>query len=241
MTKINILAFGAHPDDVELSAGGTIAKHVKLGFKCGIIDLTQGELGTRGTVETRKNEAELSSKILGLTIRENLGLADGFFEVNKESILAVVKIIRKYQPDIVLANAPNDRHPDHAKASKLLVEACYLSGLSKIKTFENGIEQQEYRPKNLYHYIQDYYLDPSFVVDISEFFNQKMESVSAFSTQFYSENKNLTGPKTPISGKDFYEFIEAKARQLGRNINVEFAEGFISDKTIGVNTLMDLK
>jgi bacillithiol biosynthesis deacetylase BshB1 len=241
MTKINLLAFGAHPDDVELSAGGTIAKHVKMGLSCGIIDLTQGELGTRGNAETRAVEAQNASKILGLSIRENLKLSDGFFEVNQENILAVVKVIRKYQPDIVLANAPNDRHPDHGRGAKLLIEACYLSGLSKIETFDNNEKQNAHRPKNLYHYIQDYYLEPTFLVDISVHFETKKKSINAYSTQFYTPSENSSEPQTPISGKDFSDFLEGRARMFGRSIQVEYAEGFISNKTIGISSLLDLR
>lgn len=239
-TKVDILAFGAHPDDVELSAGGTIAKHVSMGMSCVLVDLTQGELGTRGTAETRKIEAENAAKILQLSGRECLNFPDGFITVNQENILKVIQVIRKYQPKIVLANAPNDRHTDHSKAAQLVKEACFLSGLQKIQTFLDGETQVPHRPENLFHYIQDYYLEPSFLVDISAHFSKKMESVLAYSTQFYQEGEQNNSPNTPISGKDFQQFLEARARVFGRRIQVEFAEGFITAQTVGIKSFQDL-
>ena len=237
---IDILAFGAHPDDVELSCSGTLLKQKTLGNSIGIIDLTRGELGSRGTPEKRNEEAKRSSLILGLNIRENLGLADGFFEENEETLNKIITVIRKYKPSIVLANAPSDRHPDHGRASQIMRRACFLSGLIKIKTKIDGKEQLPHRPKNIYFYIQDRNIGPDFVVDISGFFDKKMESILAFDSQFFSENSQE--PKTPISGQEFLKFIESRSRDFGRMINTEFGEGFISEKgCLGINDLNQLR
>lgn len=237
--KLDILVFAAHPDDAELSCSGTIVKHIKKGYKVGIVDLTQGELGSRGTVETRKAEAENSKKILGLSVRENLKLKDGFFEINEPTKLLVAKAIRKYQPEIILANAPEDRHPDHGRASKLIYESCFISGLQKIELLdETGTSLEKWRPKNLFYYIQDRYLKPDFAVDITEEWSKKLQSIKAFETQFF--NPSMDGPVTPISTEGFWHFLEARARDFGRDINAEFAEGFINSKLTGVSDLFTL-
>ncbi len=237
---IDILAFGAHPDDVELSCSGTLLKQKTLGNSIGIIDLTRGELGSRGTPEKRDEEAKRSSLILGLDIRENLGLADGFFEENEETLKKIITVIRKYKPSIILANAPSDRHPDHGRASQIMRRACFLSGLIKIKTKIDGKEQLPHRPKNIYFYIQDRNIGPDLVVDISGFFDKKMESILAFESQFFSQNSQE--PKTPISGQEFLKFIESRSREFGRMINTEFGEGFISEKgCLGINDLNQLR
>lgn len=240
MKKIDLLAFSAHPDDVELAAAGTLLRHQKLGFSIGIIDLTQGELGSRGSAELRKKEAEASSKILNLDVRENLKFRDGFFENNEANKRAIIEVIRKYQPKIILANSISDRHPDHGRAAKLVSEACFLSGLIKVKTELNGQEQKAHRPEKVYHYIQDNYLKPDFVFDITEVYEQKKKAIEAFSSQFYNPDYAATEAKTPISGRDFQEFLEGRARQFGRIGKCDFAEGFICDAGFGVNNLFDL-
>ncbi len=236
--KLDILAFGAHPDDVELSAAGTIIKATAEGKKVGIIDLTRGELGSRGSAEIRDKEAEQAKEILGLSVRENLALADGFFEISEVSKRAVVKAIRKYQPDIVLANAVSDRHPDHGKGAKLVHEAAFLSGLLKIRTDLGGVNQEHWRPKRVFHYIQDHYIKPDFVVNISGLFERKMESVMAYSSQFFSENDK--GVKTPISGEDFVKYLEGRARQMGREAGFEMGEGFTVSHPLGGESLFDV-
>ncbi|WP_417290143.1 bacillithiol biosynthesis deacetylase BshB1 [Corallibacter sp.] len=237
--KLDILAIGAHPDDVELGCGATIAKEIANGKKVGIIDLTRGELGTRGTAETRKEEAENAAKILGVSVRENLGFADGFFVNDKEHQLAIIKMIRKYQPEIVLCNAIDDRHIDHGKGSKLVSDACFLSGLIKIETSEDKKSQEPWRPKHVYHYIQWKHIEPDFVVDISEFIDVKMKAVMAYKTQFY--NPDEKGPQTPISSKNFTDSINYRARDLGRLVGVEYAEGFTVERYVSVNSLFDIK
>jgi bacillithiol biosynthesis deacetylase BshB1 len=238
MSKMDILAFGAHPDDVELSCSGTLIKHIKAGMKVGIVDLTEGELGSRGSVDSRYEESARAMEILGVSVRENLKMPDGFIFKNKENLLKVIQALRKYQPKIVLANAISDRHTDHGKAADLIAEACFLSGLKRIETNEEGIAQEAFRPSALYHYIQDNYIDPDFVIDITPHFEQKMKSVLAYETQFY--NPDQKGPKTPISGEDFLKFLEARAREMGRKIQSEFGEGFTKNRTIGVELLTDL-
>lgn len=236
--KLNILAFGAHPDDVELSCSGTIISHISNGKTAGIIDLTAGEMGSRGTVAIRALEAQAAAKILGCTVRDNLGLADGFLEVSNENILLVVQSIRKYQPDIILCNAPEDRHPDHGKASKLVEEAAFLSGLLKIETADNGIAQQPWRPKIVLKYIQDRWLTPDVVVDITPFWEQRMESIKAHSSQFFDPNSNE--PATYIASKNFFDSIESRSREMGRSAQFQYAEGFITSRVIGVKNLIDL-
>jgi len=239
MTKLDVLVFAAHPDDAELGCSGTIAAQIAQGNKVGIVDFTQGEMGTRGTPEIRLQEAENAAKILGLTIRENLGFQDVFFRDDEEHQLKLIQAIRKYQPEIVLANAVNDRHPDHGKGSSLASKACFMSGLAKIETFQDGIVQSPWRPKFVYHYIQNNYIEPDFIVDISEFWELKIKSIAAFGSQFY--NPSSQEPASFISSPEFLPFIEARARELGHRINVKYAEGFTVERYIGVSNLFDLK
>jgi len=237
--KLDILAFGAHPDDVELGCSGTIAKEVSLGKKVGIIDLTRGELGTRGSVEIRNSESAKASEILGVVVRENLDMRDGFFVNDEAHQLKVIEMIRKYQPEIVLCNAITDRHIDHGKGSKLVSDACFLSGLRQIKTELNGETQEAWRPKVVYHYIQWQNIEPDFVVDISEFMDKKMDSVLAYGSQFYDPNSKE--PESPISSKNFLESLNYRSRDLGRLTGVEYAEGFTVERYLAVNSLGDLK
>jgi len=237
--KLDILAFGAHPDDVELGCGGTLAKEISLGRKVGIIDLTQGELGTRGSVEIRKVESELASKILGISVRENLYMRDGFFSNDETHQMQVIKMIRKYRPNIVLCNAIRDRHIDHGKGSKLVSDSCFLSGLTKIETALDGENQDSWRPNHVYHYIQWEHIEPDFVVDISGFVDKKTDSILAYASQFYSENSQE--PSTPIATKNFLESIHYRSRDLGRLVGVEFAEGFTVERYLAVNSFSDLK
>ena len=237
--KLDILAFGAHPDDVELGCSGTIAKEVSLGKKVGIIDLTRGELGTRGSVEIRNSESAKASENLGVSVRENLDMRDGFFINDEAHQLKIIEILRKYRPEIVLCNAITDRHIDHGKGSKLVSDACFLSGLIKIETELNGKKQQAWRPKVVYHYIQWQNIEPDFVVDISEFLDKKMESVLAYGSQFYDPNSNE--PVTPITSKTFLDSVKYRAEDLGRLVGVEYAEGFTTERYLAVNSLGDLK
>lgn len=236
--KLDILAFGAHPDDVELGCGATIAKEVARGKTVGIIDLTRGELGTRGTAKTRDEEAKQAAHILGVNIRENLGFADGFFVNDKEHQLEIIKMVRKYQPDMVLCNAIDDRHIDHGKGSRLVSDACFLSGLLKIETQLDGKVQDKWRPKLVYHYIQWKNLEPDVAVDVTGYIDTKMASVLAYKTQFYDpESKE---PQTPISSKNFTDSIKYRARDLGRLIGTEYAEGFNVERYAAVDSLFDL-
>lgn len=237
--KLDILAFGAHPDDVELGCSGTIAKEVSLGKKVGIIDLTRGELGTRGSVEIRNSESAKASEILGVVVRENLDMRDGFFVNDETHKLKVIEMIRKYQPEIVLCNAITDRHIDHGKGSKLVSDACFLSGLRQIKTELNGETQEVWRPKVVYHYIQWQNIEPDFVVDISEFMDKKMDSVLAYGSQFYDPNSKE--PVSPITSKNFLDSINYRAQDLGRLVGVDYAEGFTTERYLAVNSLGDLK
>ena len=238
--KLDILAFGSHPDDVELGCGGTIAKEISLGKRVGVVDLTRGELGTRGSAEIRDSEAKASAKILGVSIRENLDFADGFFVNDKKHQLQVIKMIRKYRPDIVLCNAINDRHIDHGKGSKLVSDACFLSGLVKIDTkFEGEEEWQEpWRPKHVYHYIQWKNITPDFVMNITGYMDKKMESIKAYASQFYDSNSNE--PETPITSKNFFDSLDYRARDFGRLIGVEHAEGFTAERLLAVDKLDNL-
>lgn len=236
--KLNILAIAVHPDDVELSCAGTLLKHIDMGKKVGILDLTRGELGSRGTAETRDVEAADSAKILGVHVRENVRMADGFFTHTEENLRRIIAILRKYQPDIVLANALNDRHPDHGRAAKLTADACFLSGLVRIETELDGKIQDKWRPKALYHYIQDYYRKPDFVIDITSYMEQKTKAIMAFKTQFFDpESKE---PETPISSKAFLDFLSARAQEMGRPAGFLYAEGFEVVRIPGVNDLFDL-
>ena len=237
--KIDILAFAAHPDDVELSAAGTLIKHIKQGKKVALVDLTQGELGSRGTVETRYAEAADASKILGLSARINLKMEDGFFTHSQENLLKIIEQIRYFKPEIVLCNAIDDRHPDHGRASKLVSEACFLSGLRKIETGHDEDKQEAHRPKAVYHYIQDRYIQPDFVVDVTEFVEQKFEAVRAYKTQFYDPNSKE--PQTPISGEEFFGFLRGRMAEFGRSIGVNYAEGFTVERIPGVESFFDLK
>ena len=232
--KLDILAFGAHPDDVELSCGGTIIKYVKEGKRVGIVDLTKGELGTRGDVPTRNSESSVSQNILGVEKRINLDIGDGWFEINKENKLKVVKAIRKYKPTIILANAEDDRHPDHPRAAQLLKEAFFLSGLKKIKTIDDEVVQNIWRPKYLFHYIQYRYLKPDFVVDVSSYFETKMKAILSFKSQFYEPGKDSD---TLISSKKYLDFIKGRSHEMGSSIQVKHGEGFTSS----VPLQMDLK
>ncbi len=238
--KLDILVFGAHPDDAELGAGGTIAKEVANGKKVGVIDLTRGELGTRGTAAIRDEEAAAAGKILGLAIRENMEFADGFFLNDKNHQLAIIRKIRYYRPDIVLCNAVEDRHIDHARGSELVSNACFLSGLIKIDTKLEGDDQWQdaWRPKQVYHFIQWKNLEPDFVLDISGFIDKKMEAIEAYASQFYDPKSKE--PSTPISSKNFTESVVYRARDLGRIVGVEYAEGFTTERYIGVKRLGDI-
>ncbi|MDO9595177.1 MAG: bacillithiol biosynthesis deacetylase BshB1 [Lutibacter sp.] len=236
--KLAILAIGAHPDDVELGCGATIAKEISLGKKVGILDLTKGELGTRGSAEIRADEAKNGAKILGVAIRENLGFADGFFVNDEKHQLEVIKIIRKYKPEIVLCNAFDDRHIDHPKGSKLVSDACFLSGLVKVETELDGIKQEAWRPKFVYHYIQWKNLEPDFVVDVTGFIDLKMEAVKAYSSQFYDPNS--TEPSSPISSKNFLDSVLYRAQDLGRLVGVEAAEGFNTERYVAVKSFDNL-
>jgi bacillithiol biosynthesis deacetylase BshB1 len=236
--KLDILAFGAHPDDVELSCSGTLVVEVNNGKKVGIVDLTQGEMGTRGSAEIRAKEAKKAAEIMGLTIRENLGFKDALFPNDEAHKTEVIKMLRKYQPDVVFCNAIRDRHIDHGRASTLVSEACFLSGLEKYKTKIDGEDQVKWRPQQVYHYIQWYDIEPDFVVDISDTINTKIEAVKAYDTQFH--NPNSKEPETPISSSNFMESISYRARNFGRIIGVNYAEGFTVERYIGVKSVFDL-
>ena len=237
--KLDILAIGAHPDDVELGCGATIAKEISLGKKVGILDLTRGELGTRGSVEIREKEAKKAASILGVKLRENLDFSDGFFVNDKKHQMEVIKIIRKYQPKIVLCNAIDDRHLDHAKGSELVSNACFLSGLRKIETFEKGKNQKTWRPMYVYHYIQWKNIEPDFVVEVNDFIDIKLKAVKAYDSQFY--NPKSKEPTSPIASKNFLDSITYRAQDLGRIIGVDFAEGFTTERYIAIDQLDDLK
>lgn len=232
--KLDILAFGAHPDDVELSCAGTLLVEKGNGKKVGVIDLTQGELGTRGSAEIRKQEAAAAAKILQLDVRENLEFADGFFKNDEAHQRRIIKAIRKYQPEIILCNAPEDRHPDHGKSAQLIEDAVFLSGLRKIETTDGGRQQEVWRPAYVFNYIQDRYLHPNFVIDISAVMEQKIAAVRAYGTQF--DNPDLNEPQTYISTPDFLDSIIYRAKMLGKMIGVKYAEGYISKKMIGFNS-----
>jgi len=236
--KLDILAFGAHPDDVELGCGGTIAKEVSLGKKVGIVDLTRGELGTRGSVEIRNQESANAAEILGVSVRENLDMRDGFFVNDEKHQLEIIKMIRKYQPEIVICNAIDDRHIDHGKGSKLVSDACFLSGLMKIETVADGKKQEAWRPKLVYHYIQWKNIEPDFVVDITGFTEKKIAAILAYGSQFY--NANSDEPETPIATKNFLESLNYRAQDLGRLIGTDYAEGFTVERYLAVNSLGDL-
>lgn len=236
--KLDILAFGAHPDDVELGCAGTLAKEIALGRKVGIVDLTQGELGTRGSVEKRYQEAAKAVEVLGVAVRENLKFRDGFFINDENHQLEIVKRIRKYRPEIVICNAVDDRHIDHPKGSKLVSDACFLSGLRMLETVHEGVKQEAYRPKVVYHYIQWKNIEPDFVVDITGFMDKKLAAVMAYDSQFFKPNSDE--PLTPIATRNFQESVHYRAQDLGRLIGVEYAEGFTTERYVAINSLSDL-
>lgn len=236
--KLDILAFGAHPDDVELGCGGTLAKEIALGKKVGIVDLTRGELGTRGSVAIRNQESAAAAKILGVTVRENLDMRDGFFVNDEAHQLKIIEMIRKYKPEIVICNAIDDRHIDHGKGSKLVSDACFLSGLMRIETEHQGLKQEAWRPKLVYHYIQWKNSTPDFVVDITGYNEKRIEAILAYSSQFY--NPNSDEPVTPIATKNFLESLNYRVQDFGRLIGTDYAEGFTVERYLGVNSLGDL-
>jgi N-acetylglucosamine malate deacetylase 1 len=239
--KLDILAIGVHPDDVELGCSGTIIKEIQQGRKVGIIDLTQGELGTRGTVETRYAEAAAAAAILGVQVRENLKMRDGFFQHDEAHLRLLIQAIRTYRPSIVLANAPEDRHPDHGRAAKLIQDACFLSGLMRIETVDqSGQVQDRWRPAYVLHYIQDRLLEPDVVIDISSVFEQRMQSIQAYGTQFFNPTDTVEVPQTYISSPAFYEGVIARARMMGKRIGVAYGEGFITEKVPGLSFISDL-
>jgi len=239
--KLDILAIGVHLDDVELGCSGVLLRELKNGKKTGILDLTQGELGSRGTVETRYAEAANAAMILGVQVRENLKMADGFLKNDEEHQRKIITVLRKYQPEIIITNALHDRHPDHGRASQLTEDAAYLSGLIKIKTVdEAGNEQMPWRPKYVFHYIQDRFIEPDFVIDITDVFEQRMEAIKAYTTQFYNPENEEDGPQTYISTPDFLESVIARARMIGKKIGVKYGEGFNTKKTLGLSNFDSL-
>lgn len=234
--KLDILAIGVHPDDVELGCSGSLLAAISQDKKVGILDLTKGELGTRGTPERRLQEAQSAAQILGVECRENVGMADGFFKNDEEHQKLLISYIRKFRPDLVLANAIDDRHPDHGRAAQLINDACFYAGLRKVITVsEDGVEQEAWRPKNVFHYIQDRYIKPAFIVDISAFMDKKIEAIRAFKSQFFVPTYNSNEPQSYISTPEFLEFIEARAKELGHAIGVKYGEGFTSYKALGVS------
>ena len=234
--KLDVLAFGVHPDDIELSCAGTLLVEKNNGKKIGIIDLTRGELGTRGTAETREEEAENSAKILGVEVRENLDMADAFFRNDEENQRKVIRVLRKYQPEVVICNAIDDRHPDHGRAAQLVADSCFLSGLRKIETFDENNKQEVWKPKSIFNYIQDQYFTPSFVVDISDVIEKKLEAIRAFKTQFFTGSEDNNEPQTYISTPEFLESVINRSKMFGKMIGVKHAEGFISKKMIGISS-----
>ncbi len=237
--KVDILAIAAHPDDIELCAAGTLLRHIDAGKTVGLVDLTRGELGTRGNPTLRLKEGEEAARRMGASFRHNLGMPDGFFDFSLENKRRIVEVVRAHQPEIVLTNTFDDRHPDHGRGSKLISDACFLSGLVKFQTVRDGSPQDRWRPKAVYHFIQDRYRKPDFVIDITPYMEKKMEVIMAFSSQFY--NPESTDPDSPISGKDFIDFLYARAREYGRPIGVEYAEGFNVERIAGVDSLFDLQ
>ncbi|MBK7097604.1 MAG: bacillithiol biosynthesis deacetylase BshB1 [Sphingobacteriales bacterium] len=233
--KLNILAIGVHPDDVELCCSGALINEIKAGKKVGIVDLTQGELGTRGTVESRYDEAANAAQIMGVAIRENLKMRDGFFKNDEEHQLKLIKVIRKYKPEIVLGNVMADRHPDHGRAGHLINDSCFLSGLAKVETFDDeGLQQEKWRPKYFFQYLQDWYHEPELIIDVTDAFDLKMQAIDAYKTQVHTNESDADGPQTYISTPEFKEAIIARCRLMGKRIGVKYAEGFISNKHIGL-------
>lgn len=235
--KLDILAIAVHPDDVELGCAGTLMVHAQNGLKVGVVDLTRGELGTRGTPELREQEAQDAAKIMGLEVRENLGLADGFFRNDTMEQMAIITAIRKYRPDIVLANAMDDRHPDHGRAGKLIADSCFLAGLRKVETTVDGQPQEAWRPQQVFHFLQDRYHEPDFVIDITAVMERKLEAIRSFSSQFLAPKDHE--PQTYISGAGFFDSVIYRAKMLGKMVGVEYAEGYTSAKMIGVRSLTD--
>jgi bacillithiol biosynthesis deacetylase BshB1 len=237
--KLDVLAIGSHPDDVELGCSGTLINEVKKGKKVGIVDLTQGELGTRGTVQTRYDEAANAAKIMGITVRENLKMRDGFFKNDEEHQMQLVRILRKYKPEIVIGNILEDRHPDHGRGGWLTYDACFFSGLRQVKTTgDDGQEQEKWRPKLLLHYIQDRFYEPDLITDVTEVWEQRMAAIRAYKTQFYDPNSDE--PQSYLSSPEFIEALTARARLLGKRIGVKYGEGFLSKKSIGIKDLDSL-
>ena len=236
--KLDILVLAAHPDDAELSCAGTILRHIEQGKKVGIVDFTRGEKGTRGSAEIRDEEAIKAAELMGLSIRENMNFKDAFFVNDELHQLKLIPVIRKYQPEIILANAVTDRHIDHGKAAKLAQDACFLSGLRKVETEYKGRLQEAWRPKAIYHYIQNNYIKPDFVVDISPYWDKKIKVIKAFKSQFYDPNNNE--PETFISNPEFLEFLKARAREYGHAVGVKYAEGFTVNRLIGTSNLFNL-
>ncbi len=237
--KLDILVLAAHPDDAELGCSGTLIKQAKLGYKTGVVDFTKGELGTRGTVKTREEESGNASKIMGLSARENLGFRDGYFKVDEEHLHEVIRVIRKYQPEVLIMNAPSDRHPDHGRAHQLSKEAGFLAGLKNIKTLEKGKEQEAWRPKTSYSYIQGRFIEPDFVVDIDDSWEKKMEAILAYKTQFYDPDSKE--PKTWLSTPEFLKLLEGRAIEFGQAIGSKYGEGFLVQRWLGVDDIMNLK
>lgn len=236
--KLDLLAIGVHPDDVELGCSGTIINEIKNGKQVGVLDLTQGELGSRGTVDTRYEEAAKAAKIMGVHVRENLKMRDGFFKNDEEHQKKLIVAIRKYQPEIIITNSLSDRHPDHGRAARLTTDSCFLSGLIKVETKnEQGIVQEPWRPKYVFHYIQDRYHEPDFVIDITSVFDQRMEAIKAYTTQFYNPDNEDDGPQTYISTSAFIESVVARARMIGKKIGVAYGEGFNTEKRLGIKNL----
>jgi len=236
--KLDLIAYGVHPDDIELSCAGVLLVEKNNGKKTGIVDLTKGELGTRGNAETRMKEAAAAAKILGVEIRDNLGMADGFFANDEAHQRKIIESLRTYRPEIILCNAISDRHPDHGRSAKLVEDAAFLSGLSKIETTKDGVKQEAWRPKYVFHYIQDRFHQPNFVIDITDVFDQKLEAIKAYGSQF--AGGNTEGPQTYISTPDFLDSVVYRHKWFGKMIGVKYAEGFISNKMIGFNTFASL-
>lgn len=240
MIKLDILVLPVHPDDAELGCAGVILKHLAMGKKVGVVDITRGELGTRGSAEIRAKEADMAAKILGLTVRENLGLPDGFFQNTPEYQMRVIEVIRKYRPEIVITNAYHDRHPDHGRASGLVEASAFLAGLRKIETSLGGKPQEAWRPNMVLHFIQDRYIEPDIVIDVTEHWDKKVESIKAYGSQFH--NPEWKGePQTYISSPDFIRIIEGRAMEFGKSIQAKYAEGFTSRKILGVDNLFALR
>jgi bacillithiol biosynthesis deacetylase BshB1 len=236
--KLDILAVAAHPDDVEIACSGTLVLHADKGLAVGVLDLTKGEMGTRGSAKLRMVESQAAAQIMGLAVRENIGLPDCFFQNDRESQEKIIQQLRRFKPEVVLCNAPQDRHPDHGKAAQLILDSCFYSGLKKIETYWEGQRQEVWRPKQVFHFIQDKYLAPDFVVDVSPFWERKVEALKAYESQFY--NPQSAEPQTPISSERFWVFMEARAREMGHAIGATYGEGFIKSKMIGIRSLFDV-